>query len=324
MRILKKIMEILLVITLSFQMICYAVLADDKAADGGAADNIQPAFEPKVMIESYTFPTKKIYAGDEVTVDITLVNTSRTAAVKNMMVTAGIENEFMELTRTTDSIYIPQINAGGKYVVSYSFKTKVATPPGQYDLSLAMEYADKDGTSYSANGKVKVNVAQKAKIKFDPLIISPEAEIGDTIEAQVNAMNLGRGKVYNVRAKIKADGLTPKGTIYIGDIEAGEMGTGSVQVLVGGMTQSDESYGMTNGTVTFYYENESGKKSKIKKNFSVDIKELSVSEENVKEDDTNQWWIAMAVIIGIVCVFAGYGTILVIKKKNGEKHEMAA
>lgn len=332
MRLLKKVIGMMLVLALSVQMICCVTRADGKTNDGavqdGAAndsagmDNAQPTFEPKVMIESYRFSKKTINAGDEVTVQITLVNTSRTAAVRNMMVTAGIENEFLELTRTTDSIYIPQISASGRCQISYSFKSKVATPPGQYDLALNMDYADKDGMTYNATGKIKVNVAQKAKVKFDPLIINSEAEIGDTIEAQVNAMNLGRGKVYNVRAKIKADGLTPKGTIYIGDIEAGESGNASVQVLVGGLTKGDETYGVTKGTVTYYYESESGKKGKIKKNFSVSIKEMFTHTEEAKEVDTNQWWIIMAVIAGVLCIFAGYGILRVIKKKNGEKHEM--
>lgn len=332
MRLLKKIMGIMLVFVLSIQILCYAAWADDKTDDGagqdGAAsdsagtDTAQPTFEPKIMIESYSFSKKTINAGDEVSVQITLVNTSGTSAVRNMMVTAGIENEFLELTRTTDSIYIPQIGAGGRCTISYSFKSKVATPPGQYDIALTMDYADKDGMSYNATGKVKVNVVQKAKVKFDPLFISSEAEIGDTIEAQVNAMNLGRGKVYNVRAKIKADGLTPKGTIYIGDIEAGESGNASVQVLVGGLTKGDETYGVTKGTVTYYYESESGKKGKIKKNFSVNIKEMSTHTEETKEDDTNQWWVIMAVIAGVLCIFAGYGIFRVVKKKNGENHEM--
>lgn len=334
MRLLKKVMGIMLALVLSVQMICCVTWADDKI-DGGAGqdravsdsagtDTAQPTFEPKIMIESYRFSKKTINAGDEVTVHITLVNTSKTAGVQNMMVTAGIENEFLELTRTTDSIYIPQMGAGGRCQISYSFKSKVATPPGQYDIALNMDYADKDGMSYNATGKIKVNVVQKAKVKFDPLIISSEAEIGDTIEAGVNAMNLGRGKVYNVRAQIKADGLTPKGTIYIGDIEAGESGNASVQVLVGGLTKSDDTYGVTKGTVTFYYESESGKKEKIKKNFSVNIKEMSTHTEETKEDDTSQWWVIIAVIAGVLCVFAALGIFRVVKKKNGEKHEMVA
>lgn len=67
------------------------------------------------------------------------------------------------------------------------------------------------------------------------MAISSEAEIGDTIEAQANAMNLGKGTIYNVRGEIEADGLTPAGTIYIGNIEPGSMGSATTKVVVDGL-----------------------------------------------------------------------------------------
>lgn len=329
MRFYKKIMAIMLIIVLAFHLCGYSILADDKpATDGGSGDtavvpdDIQPTFEPKIMVESYTFSKKKIYAGDKVTANITLVNTSGTSAVKNMMVTAGIENEYMQLTSKTDSVYIPFISAGGRYNVSFQFKTKVDTPPGQYDLSLSMDYADKDGGTYSASGKVKVNIGQKTNVKFDSLIINSEAEIGDTIEAQVNAMNLGYGTVRNVRAVIKADGLTPKGTLYIGDIEAGQMGTGTVQIAVGGMTDSDELYGETNGTVTYYYEGVTGKKHKLKESFTFTVRPLSVTEKEEAVEDTSQWWISIGVVAAVIVVLILAAIIRLIKRKCGVKHEM--
>lgn len=328
MRFYKRIMGIMIAVILTFHLCGYSILADELVTDGGSGDmaaapeDIQPTFEPKIMVESYTFSKKTIYAGDKVTVNITFVNTSGTSAVKNMMVTAGIENEYMQLTSKTDSVYIPFISAGGRYNVSFQFKTKADTPPGQYDLSLSMDYADKDGGTYSASGKVKVNVGQKTKVKFDSLIINSEAEIGDTIEAQVNAMNLGHGTVRNVRAVIKADGLTPKGTLYIGDIEAGQMGTGTVEIAVGGMTDGDELYGDTSGTVIYYYESAAGKKYKLKKNFTLTIKPLSVTEHQEEADDTSQWWISIGVIAAIIGVLILAAIIRLIQRKSEAKHEM--
>lgn len=328
MKILKKIIGII-ILMLSLQIMYCNIWADDSAATGdnaagnGSSGNsgpaqVQPTFEPKIMVESYQFSKKVINAGDKVIVQITLVNTSRNVAVKNMMVTAAIENEYMQLLSETDSIYIPQIYAGGRYIVSYQFKTKINTPPGQYELALTMDYADKDGNTYNEDGKVKVNVNQKAKIKFDDLIIASEAEVGDTIEAQVNAMNLGRGKICNVRAKIKADGLVTKGTIYIGDIEAGARGSGNTQVIVGSMKKG-EPYGVTNGVVTYYYESESGKKAKLKKKFSLEIQKLSVEQKEQEDDKEGQWWIVMSVIGGILCIFVGIGISGIIRK-NEERY----
>jgi hypothetical protein len=320
MKTVKRIIGFMLIMVLLLQMMCYSVFAVDKT--NNSSDEAHPTFQPKIMVQSYEFSKDTIYAGEKVTAKITLLNTSTDVDVKNMMVTAEIDNDYLELTSKTDSKYIPEIPAGKSSIFSYKFKSKASTPSGQYNLNLAMTYADKEGTVYDASGKVKVNIVQKAKVKFDPLIINSEAEIGDTIEAQVNAMNLGRGKAYNVRAEIKADGLTPMGTIYIGDIESGEMGTGTVQVAVGSLTKGDDSYGTTTGTVTYYYESESGKVNKVNKQFLMDIKAFSSNTENVTEENTNQWWIVMAVIVGVICIFVVCGVFLKLRRKSGEKNEM--
>lgn len=273
-------------------------------------------FEPRVMVESYEFSKKTIEAGDEVTVKIALMNTSKTDDIRNMAVTAGTTSEFLELTSETDSIYVDHISAGKTGSVSYQYRIKASAPQGQYDIDLSMNYADAKGNTYAQTGKVKVDVVQSAKVQFDPLIISSEAEIGDVIEAQVNAMNLGRGKVYNVRAELKADGLTPKGTIFIGDIEAGQAGTGSIQVSVGGLSEGSSLYGDTEGTVTFYYENESGEEWTEEAKFSMSIQSPFSTEENTEEEQTGQWWILMAVIIGLLCVFSGYSAFRVWKRRK--------
>lgn len=275
-----------------------------------------PVFEPKLMVKSYSFSPKSIQAGDEVTAKIKLQNTNKKEGIKNLMITAGSESEFIQLTSASDSIFVDSIAAGGTCEITYKYQMKASTPPGQYDLVLAMEYADEKGNPCSGTGKVKTSVGQEAKIKFDPLIINPEAEIGDTIEAQVNAMNLGRNKIYNVRAELKADGLTPKGTIYIGDIEAGEMKSGTVQVLVGGLQEAEEAYGLTEGTVTFYYENEAGKEESMEENFSVNIKALSINSNEQKEDKAGQWWIIIAVIGVVICIFAGIGVFRIVSSKR--------
>lgn len=213
MRFYKNIVGIIMVMLMTISLCINNAPADDSAAsdkggsvtsdNSGDAGDTAPVFEPKIMVESYNFSKKTIYAGSSATVNIVLVNTSTTSAIKNMMATASIENENFQLTGKTDSAYIPYIAAGGRYTLSFSFKSKSDTPRGQYDLSLNMDYADKDGATYSSTGKAKIDIVQKTRVKFDNLVISSEAEAGDTIEAQVNAMNLGKETVKNVRAVIR-------------------------------------------------------------------------------------------------------------------------
>lgn len=335
MRFYKNIVGIIMVMLMTISLCINNVPADDSAAsdkggsvtsdNSGDAGDTAPVFEPKIMVESYNFSKKTIYAGSSATVNIVLVNTSTTSAIKNMMATASIENENFQLTGKTDSAYIPYIAAGGRYTLSFSFKSKSDTPRGQYDLSLNMDYADKDGATYSSTGKAKIDIVQKTRVKFDNLVISSEAEAGDTIEAQVNAMNLGKETVKNVRAVIKADGLTPKGTLYIGDIEGGQMGQGTVSVDVGAMSRGESEYGKTKGKVIFYYEGGNGKTKKVKKSFELNIKPLNMSQDTdtKKEDNAGQWWIVTGVVSGLIVIILVVIIVGAIRKKNGAGNEMA-
>ena len=123
------------------------------------------------------------------------------------------------------------------------------------------------------------------------------------VTAQVQAMNLGRGEVYNVRAVIEADGLTPEGTLFIGNIEAGKTASGSVKISVSSLSQGASLYGETKGTLTWYYEDESGKEYEETVNFTTTIKTPFSNTVKETPEATGQWWIIMAAIGGILLCF---------------------
>lgn len=200
-------------------------------SSGGGTASETPTFAPKMIVQSCKSSKDEIQAGDEVTLDITLFNTSSTETVRNMTVTVGDEGEYLNLLSPTDTIYVESVSAGQTCVVSYKYKILSSAVPGAYGLSVSMDYADSKGASQSASGKIRMMVSQPVKLEFDPLVLDSEVQVGDVVNAQIQAMNLGRSKVHNVRAVIEADGLAPEGTLFIGDIEAGKTATGSEKFL---------------------------------------------------------------------------------------------
>lgn len=281
-----------------------------------------PTFAPKVMVQSYKYSKENIQAGDEITAEITLVNTSETNSVKNMTVSVNAPAEYITLLSKSDSIYIDSIGAGETHVISYKYRVNASTPQGQYDLAVAMDYADADGNSYTASGKAKLPVGQTIKMQFDPLIIADSLQVADVVEAKVQAMNLGRSKVYNVRAVIEADGLKPQGTIFIGDMEAGTVATGSTQVTVSSLTGGNSLYGETEGVVTFYYEDENGKELTETMTFVTTITTpFSENQQNKPEEKPEQWWMIMAVIGGILIIFAVVMAIRRVKRRKRDAED---
>lgn len=278
-----------------------------------------PVFAPKVLIQTCQFSESEILAGNEVTIDITLVNTSRTERVKNMTVTVNAPSEQFTLLGESDTTYVEAIPAGGTCVISCRYKVNLTAPQGQYDIELSMDYADTKGNNYSGNGKAKISVKQPLCIQFDPLAIAPQVTVADVVEAQVSAMNLGRGKVYHVRAVIEADGLNPQGTIFIGDIEPGTQASGSTQVTVSGLA-GGSPYGETEGTITFYYEDEAGEEQTETGTFRTTIQSPFSENPPEPEDKAGQWWVIMAVIGGALGIFAALAVVRKVRQRK--RYEM--
>ena len=295
--------------------------ASSGASSGGGTASETPTFAPKMIVQSCKSSKDEIQAGDEVTLDITLSNTSSTETVRNMTVTIGGEGEYLNLLSPTDTIYVESLSAGQTCVVSYKYKILSSAVPGAYGLSVSMDYADSKGASQSASGKIRMMVFQSVKLEFDPLVLNSEVQVGDVVIAQIQAMNLGRSKVHNVRAVIEADGLAPEGTLFIGDIEAGKTATGSVKISVTSLSKGSSLYGETKGIVTYYYEDENGKEYEKTGDFITNIKTPFSDTTEEESDDTGQWWIIMAVVVGIL-FFLIIGMILHGIRRRNRQNEV--
>ena len=162
-----------------------------------------------------------------------------------------------------------------------------------------------------------VSVAQPAQVQLDPVVIPQQVEVADTIEVSVQVMNLGRSKVYNVRAVLEADGLTPQGTLFVGDLEEGTMGSGSTQVSVGSRS-GGSPYGKTEGTMTFYYEDEAGTQQTQVLPFQTTIQSPFPENEENKEEQVGQWWVIMAVILGVLLAAAGGVLVRRIRRRKSD------
>lgn len=300
----------------------YVTIADGIDPDATTEKTVEPVaeelptFAPKVMVKSYKYSKSEILPGDEVKADIVLLNTSKENTVKNMTVAVTADTESFTLLSQSDSIYIEKIAPQEETTITFSYRVNAKTAAGQYDFDLAMDYADGDGNTYTTTGKAKIMIGQSSEMQFDALNFPAEVVVADVVEANVQAMNLGRSKIYNVRAEIAADGLKPQGTIFIGDMEAGTAATGSIQVTVSSLSGS-KLYGNTEGTVTYYYEDESGKEYTEEATFTTTIKSpFSDQKEETTPDNTNQWWVIMAVVIGCIAVAAG---VIIVRKIHLKK-----
>lgn len=299
----------------------YVTITDGKKPEGDAAatdgaDDSLPQFAPKVMISSYEFSGDSVLCGEKSTAKLTLLNTSKTDGVKNMLVTVA-PDENIELLDKTNSTYIEKLGTGKTCNLSFAFRVKKTVPSGQYNIGVTMDYADAKGNAYTVQGTVKVSAQQAVQIEIAPVAVPKEIQLGETIELQAQAMNLGKGMLYNVRAVVEADGLISSGSAFIGDIEAGTAMNGSLELTAEGLS-GDSLYGKTQGKITFYYEDEMGNEMTQEQEFETSIlSPLKEAKENDPADDTRQWWVIMAVIVVILISAA----VLFFVRKANSVHE---
>lgn len=264
--------------------------------DSGASVDNQPQFAPKVRVDSCQFSESPILCGQEFTAKLTLLNTSKTDMAKNMLVTI-VPGENMELPENTGSSYVESLGSGKSCTLSVRLRVKAEAPSGQYDISVNMDYADPKGNACTREEMIKISAQQTVQMEIAPIRMPKEIQLGDTVEVQTQAMNLGKGKLYNVRASLEADGLAASGLAFIGDMEAGSSMSGSLELSAEGLS-GDSLYGTTQGKVTFYYEDELGNEMTQEQSFETTIlSPLKSSKEDAPTDDTRQWWIIMAVIV---------------------------
>ncbi len=307
----------------------YIVITDGK--DPNAKEE-EPEEElvltPKVLVQSYECTavsddgeTAVIKAGDKIKVKVTLVNTSRTESLKNITVTATPTSESFILSSISDCQYINSVGAGAAFDVIYEYETKSDMPAGQYNIGITYDFAYGKGMSSAGSGNARVNITQPLEMELSITQIPGKAVISDTVSVGVQAINLSRAKAYNVRAIIEADGFSPMGTIFIGDVDGGMSAESDGQVTITGLTKGNFSYGQTKGTVTFYYEDADGNELTEIKDFTTTIESPFSGDSKTEEDDPSQWWIIMTVIAVIIVAFV---IVFIIKQIKGHrKNEVA-
>lgn len=299
----------------------YVNITDGKTPGNGGSYTPAPTFEPKVLVSSYHYSKDEVMAGDEITASITLLNTSKNNSVKNMTVTVSAEGQYFSLLSMTDTAYIDKIGPGKEYTVSFDYAVSNLIPEGQYYLNLAMDYADTKGGRYSSSGSARINITQPVNVQFDPVYVPEQSEVADVIELGVNAMNLGKGRIYNVRASVDMEGFRPDGTIFIGNVEAGSMVTGSAAVTVTGLS-GQSPYGFTEGVITFLYEDETGNEHTSVQKISTEIKSPFVAaEKSAEPDNPSQWWVITGIIAAVLVGYSVASVIPRIRKKIEEKDE---
>ena len=295
---------------------------------GEAAEEI--LHQPKLLLETCSLSDVSLKAGAEEPMKVQFRNRSETQTIYNLKVTASTDTKAVQPLR--NSWYFSSIAPGETVAIEDGVKVAMATEDTSAVLSFDFEYEDKKGTAVSGKESVPLLIGQPTAVELHNAAFPAVLYATDTQEFSIQALNLSRVPVYNVRIQLSGTGLFPAEDVFIGNMDAGTEGNGVMQVYVGTRTmhaigddsgtEDVEKYGPVNGTITLQYEDASGETHTQTETFQSEIKKpkvLSLEADDTQE--TNAWWISVFAAVGAGMLLVIVVLALRLRKKSALLHD---
>ena len=295
---------------------------------GEAAEEI--LHQPKLLLETCSLSGVSLKAGVEEPMKVQFRNRSETQTIYNLKVTASTDTKAVQPLR--NSWYFSSVAPGEMVAIEDGVKVAMATEDTSAVLSFDFEYEDKKGTAASGKESMPLLIDQPTEVELHNAAFPAVLYATDTQEFSIQALNLSRVPVYNVRIQLSGTGLFPAEDVFIGNMDAGTEGNGAMQVYVGTKamqaigddsgTEDVEKYGPVNGTITLQYEDASGETHTQTETFQSEIKKpkvLSLEADDTQE--TNAWWISVFAAVGAGMLLVIVVLALRLRKKSALLHD---
>ena len=295
---------------------------------GEAAEEI--LHQPKLLLETCSLSDVSLKAGAEEPMKVQFRNRSETQTISNLKLTASTDTKAVQPLR--NSWYFSSVAPGETVAIEDGVKVAMATEDTSAVLSFDFEYEDKKGTAVSGKESMPLLIGQPTEVELHNAAFPAVLYATDTQEFSIQALNLSRVPVYNVRIQLLGTGLFPAEDVFIGNMDAGTEGNGAMQVYVGTRTmhaigddsgtEDVEKYGPVNGTITLQYEDASGETHTQTETFQSEIKKpkvLSLEADDTQE--TNAWWISIFAAVGAGMLLVIVVLALRLRKKSALLHD---
>ena len=289
---------------------------------------------PKLIVESYSISSDKIYAGETFDVTVTLRNTSSSEDIQNLQIGFKDTQEVAKLVPASggsNTLYIKKIAKGDSVTEVISLQTAPDTEAKAYTLGLDFSYEGaSDNKAYTAGETIAIPILQKIRVKFDdPTIYDSEAWVGQSCGMYVRMYNMGKSSLYNCMIEVEGEGLEMEETYFGGNISSGSTMSADFSVI-------PSVAGEIQGEVVITYEDVYGEPSEERLPFTLMVNEevtfddpmmgmegmdgMEVYGPGMEESGGGMpWW--GWVLCGLGVVALGVGGLMIYRKKRARHLE---
>ena len=302
------------------------VYSGGDSGDSGSATTSTSV--PRVIVTGFSTDPAEVKAGSNFKLIVHLKNTSKTTAVKNMLFDFNAPTEGQDANTASpaflpasgsSTVYLDGIGANGTKDISIDMNAKSDLVQKPYSVEMSMKYEDGSGTQFESTSSISVPVKQDARFEFSEFELSGETvEVGSEVNVMCSLYNMGRIKLYNVKAKFEGEGIKSK-EIFVGNVESGA--TASIDGMI---TGESETTGDGKVKMVVTYEDESGAVFTAEKELTLLVTapmtdDMMMNESEMVEQE--KAFPIIPVIVGVIII--GVIVVVVIVKKKKEKKRRA-
>lgn len=288
---------------------------------GGGAGSSGNGSVPRVIVTGFTTNPAEVRAGSDFVLTVHLKNTSKRTKVSNMLFELQAPTEGKDEQTTapaflptsgSNSIYMEEIGADGAADISISLNAKADLVQKPYEIALAMKYEDSDAAQIEASASLSIPVKQNVRFEFSEFEVTPESiEVGSEANVSGSLYNLGRIKLYNVKAIFEGEGIK-KEEVFLGNVEPGS--STAIDAMLEGIKASKGEGGVK---MTLSYEDEAGNVSTAEENINLMITKAVESGSDMMTDGTvEETKSNLPVVLIIAAVVIAVAVGIVVKKKR--------
>lgn len=293
-------------------------------SDGGSGASEGDGSVPRVIVTGFDTEPKNVKAGSDFTLTIHLKNTSKKSRVRNMLFDLNSPEEGSDEQTTapaflpssgSSSIYLEGMKANGTADISIKLNAKSDLLQKPYSVELSMKYEDAGYNGVEASSSLSIPVKQDARFEFSEFELNPESiAVDDEANVMCNLYNMGRIKLYNVKAVFEGDSIERE-EIFVGNVESGA--TASIDAMLKGTKMSE---GPSPVTMTMSYENEEGEVSTEEKELMLEVTDAETEDMAavmpVEEEESKGFPIIQVSIAVLVIAAAAASAVLLKKRKK--------
>lgn len=282
---------------------------------------------PRIIIDKYSYEPTDIKSGDEFTLKMSFLNTSRTVNISNIKVTVSSDDGTFTPVNSSNTFFIDQLASKKNLEKVLVLKAKPGAEQKSYALSINFDYEDDKGTQYNTKETISIPVLQVPRLVTGDIMMPTDAFTQQPFPVSVEFYNMGKVTLYNLLVKAEGDFTVQNGRYFVGNFDSGRSDSFEVQV-------TPKAAGELKGNIVFSFEDSAGKTIEVKKDFTVNVTEMPVEKPvggmgglgpdgKPLNANTGKGFNILYVAIPAGAVILGVVLFIVIRKKRIRRREMS-